>query len=133
MLQIAWHEGYPLSQTLFTSLYIDRLLWPEPQSNDEAHFLRDRAPNSSSPLLGLVLRAYCLGLVKCCDYTIKKLATSDYYEEEDFVTHTYNRNLLTNLADSYVLSVIQEAVAWIQTESAQLFVVSAFSCQLLKR
>jgi hypothetical protein len=28
-LEIMWHAGYPLSQTVFTSLHIDRLLDPQ--------------------------------------------------------------------------------------------------------
>lgn len=28
-LEITWHDGYPLSQTVYTSLHIDRLLSPD--------------------------------------------------------------------------------------------------------
>ena len=40
-----------------------------------------------------VLRAYCLALVKGCDYVIAKITGRDYFEEEDFCTQTYNRVL----------------------------------------
>jgi N-alpha-acetyltransferase 35, NatC auxiliary subunit len=92
--EMAWHTGYPLSQTLFTSIHIDKLLWPEPKSLEEAQFYRDSAPLHKRPQVYLeVLRAYCLALVKCCDFVIAKITSRDYVEEEDFCTQTYNRSL----------------------------------------
>jgi hypothetical protein len=76
-LQVAWHKGHPLSQTLFTSIYLDRLLWPVPRTMEDARF--DRVP-SDSPLVSLVLRAYCLALVKACDLVHARVATEYYYE-----------------------------------------------------
>lgn len=92
--EMAWHTGYPLSQTLFTSVYIDKLLWPEPQTLEQAQFFRGPVPESRrpGPLLEM-LRAYCLGVVKCCDFVIAKITAGNYFEEEDFSTHTYHRTL----------------------------------------
>lgn len=77
---MAWHMGHPLSQTLLTSLYIDKLLWPVPRTVDEARF--DRANNGKvqSPLVHLVLRAYCLAVAKACDFVHARI-TSEYYHE----------------------------------------------------
>lgn len=77
ILQVAWHKGHPLSQTLFTSIYLDRLLWPVPRTIEDARF--DRVP-SDSPMISLVLRAYCLALVKACDLVHARVATEYYYE-----------------------------------------------------
>ncbi|KAL6172532.1 N-alpha-acetyltransferase [Exserohilum turcicum] len=95
--EMAWHTGYPLSQTLFTSVYIDKLLWPETKILEDAQFYRgeilhERRPG---PLLE-VLRAYCLALIKGCDFVIAKITGRDYFEEEDFCTHTYNRVLFVS-------------------------------------
>ncbi|CAN9297862.1 unnamed protein product [Alternaria alternata] len=38
--EMAWHTGYPLSQTLFTSVYIDKLLWPQTKILSQAQFFR---------------------------------------------------------------------------------------------
>ncbi|KAH7117610.1 amino-acid N-acetyltransferase-like protein subunit Mak10 [Dendryphion nanum] len=100
--EMAWHTGYPLSQTLFTSVYIDKLLWPEPRggfvSIEQSQFYRGSVPESKRPgLLLEVLRAYCLALVKCCDFVIAKVQGRDYFEEEDFCTHTYNRVLFAQV------------------------------------
>lgn len=110
--EMAWHQGYPLSQTLFTSVYIDKLLWPHPNTLDEAHFYRGKCPSRISPLLE-VLRAYCLGLIKCCDFVIQRVTSRDFFEEEDFSTHTYNRHLLTQFSDRSIEEIIDGALEWL--------------------
>ena len=77
---MAWHMGYPLSQTLFTSFYLDRMLWPEPKSLDDARFERDQLKSSGNELVQVVLRAYCLALVKTCDYVHRTISREHYYE-----------------------------------------------------
>ncbi|KAI2788019.1 hypothetical protein POX_f08402 [Penicillium oxalicum] len=111
--EMAWHMGHPLSQTLFTSIYIDKLLWPTPKTLEEAQF--DRAP-SKYPLVGLVLRAYCLALVKACDYVHARVASEYYYEEEDFVTQLYNRNLLSGFDSSHFYRLLDQAVDWVDAQ-----------------
>ena len=109
--EMAWHTGYPLSQTLFTSVYIDKLLWPETKVFEEAQFYRgdiadDRRPG---PLLE-VLRAYCLAIIKGCDFVIAKITGRDYYEEEDFCTHTYNRVLFVSIPVDVFLRELDAAM-----------------------
>lgn len=77
---MAWHMGHPLSQSLFTSLYLDRLLWPEPKTLERARFDRDWEPGPGNEMLHVVLRAYCLGLIKTCDYVHRRISTEHYYE-----------------------------------------------------
>ena len=77
---MAWHMGYPLAQSLFTSLYIDRLLWPEPKILDQAKFNHDGLAEEENGLRDLVLRAFCLGLIKTCDSVHQRVSTEHYYE-----------------------------------------------------
>lgn len=109
--EMAWHAGYPLSQTLFTSVYMDKLLWPEPKTLEEAQFYRGSVPDGKipGPLLE-VLRAYCLGLVKCCDFVIAKITSRDYFEEEDFSTNTYNRVLFPQVPVDAFLEQMDAAI-----------------------
>ena len=83
---MTWHMGHPLSQSLFTSAYIDRLLWPEPKTLDQAQFQRDKTPGPGNELLHLVLRAYCLGLVKTCDFVRRRIMSEHYYEVSPFLS-----------------------------------------------
>ena len=77
--------GYPLSQTLFTSIHIERLLWPEPKRLAEASFWRSSADaeadaEATSSVLRNVFQPYCLGLVKCCDLVLSMVTSQHYYE-----------------------------------------------------
>ncbi|KAM0276888.1 hypothetical protein ACHAQH_006306 [Verticillium albo-atrum] len=105
--EMAWHVGYPLSQTVFTCAYIESILMPAPSTLDEAHFIRNAAATPPSPM-HTVLRAYCLGLLKACGQVNESIINEHYYEEEDFVTNTYHRNLLDDFSIDSVRQVIQE-------------------------
>ncbi|KAH6642587.1 amino-acid N-acetyltransferas-like protein subunit Mak10 [Boeremia exigua] len=110
--EMAWHTGYPLSQTLFTSVYIDRLLWPEPKTLEQSQFMPngESAHGPSMQALLQVLRAYCLALIKGCDYVIAKITSRDYFEEEDFCTQTYNRVLFVSTPIDVFLRELDAAV-----------------------
>jgi hypothetical protein len=109
--EMAWHSGYPLSQTLFTSVYMDKLLCPETRILEQAQFYRGDISDEQRPgPLLQVLRAYCLALIKGCDYVIAKITGRDYYEEEDFCTHTYNRVLFTSIPIDVFLRELDAAM-----------------------
>ncbi|OKL55867.1 hypothetical protein UA08_08865 [Talaromyces atroroseus] len=135
--EMAWHMGHPLSQTLFTSIYLDKLLWPVPKSFDEYNFHRGDAEarlenERKLPLVHLVLRAYCLGLVKACDLVNKRITHEYFYEvgsnvfvstrngvsdaaqEEDFVPQLYNRSLLSEYDIGPVKKVLDAAVEYLE-------------------
>jgi len=78
-MKVAWLMGYPLSQTLFTSVHIDRLLWPAPKSLEDSSFIRGRSANTLS-LPHQVLRAYCLLLTKTGDFVLGMVTSQHYYE-----------------------------------------------------
>ncbi|KAH0565617.1 hypothetical protein GP486_000975 [Trichoglossum hirsutum] len=116
---MAWHQGNPLSQTLFTSLYIDKLLSASPKALKDAHFTHQCDPaihrkDISMSLLHNVLRAYCLALLKCCDFVHRRIEAEHCYEEEDFVTHLYNRSLLTNIPETELFALLDEALWWLE-------------------
>jgi hypothetical protein len=72
--------GYPLSQTIFTSLYIDRLLMPTPTSLEQTYFDKGGSCSVDEPLTLQVLRAYCLGLIKTCWFVNNRVRSEHYYE-----------------------------------------------------
>lgn len=78
--QMAWHIGHPLSQTIFTSLYIDRLLSPTPFTLENTYFDRSESCSLDEPLTLRILRAYCLGLIKTCWYVNSRVRSEHYYE-----------------------------------------------------
>lgn len=72
--------GHPLSQTLFTCLYLERLLWPEPKTVEEAQFSRRAKDVSENPLVHQVLRAYCIATIKACHFVHRMVTAESYYE-----------------------------------------------------
>lgn len=71
--------GYPLSQTLFTSVHIDRLLWPDPKSVLDSTFMRNFNPSDCS-FSHQVLRVFCLLLIKSCDLVMSMVTSQHFYE-----------------------------------------------------
>ncbi|KAL1602502.1 N-alpha-acetyltransferase, non-catalitic subunit [Paraconiothyrium brasiliense] len=119
--EMAWHTGYPLSQTLFTSVYIDRLLFPEPKTVPQAQFYRGNIADDKRPGTLLdVLRAYCLAVIKGCDYVIAKIMARDYFEEEDFATHTYNRVLFVQVPIDVFLRELDASIEMIEDSDLKI-------------
>lgn len=113
IVQMSWHEGYPLSQTLFTSLHLNNLLSSDNKPLDKL-LLHTSQYDKSEPgytLATKVLRAYCLGIAKSCDLVIREILSEHYYEEEDFVTQTFTRDLLSMINDNDVIRLLAEATA----------------------
>ncbi len=77
---MAWHMGHPLAQTIFTSLYIDKLLSPTPLDIEQTYFDKREGAVSEESLALRVLRAYCLGLIKTCCFVNMRVKEEHYYE-----------------------------------------------------
>lgn len=118
--EMSWHLGYPLSQTLFTSFYVEALSTPDPRSIQEATFIRGGGHDPNEQPMLQVLRAYCLGMLKSCGYVNERIKSEHYYEEEDFVTNTYNRTLLASLPTSAIQDVLLEAMAALKSQRSSI-------------
>ncbi|KAK0344003.1 N-alpha-acetyltransferase, non-catalitic subunit [Friedmanniomyces endolithicus] len=114
-LTAVWHDGYPLSQTIFTSLHVDRLLSPD--NRPPYHlFYGDTAllvMTTEQRLVHIVLRAYCIALVKSCALVLHTIQSQNFYEEEDFVTHLFGRELLPSTGANDAVKLIDEAVKFL--------------------
>lgn len=77
---MSWHMGYPLSQTLFTSVYVEALLMPSPLGIQEAKFVRRVYDDANQQPMLQVLRAYCLGMLKACGYVNERIKSEHFYE-----------------------------------------------------
>ncbi|KAI9730933.1 MAG: hypothetical protein M1818_008007 [Claussenomyces sp. TS43310] len=119
-LEMAWHMGHPLSQTLFTSLYIDEILGSTPDQN-LASQSGGKEWSSEDIALHQILRAYCLGLIKTCWHVNNRVQSEHFYEEEDFVTHTYNRNLLDDVDDEIIFNYLEKARISSSTSTSEIW------------
>lgn len=77
---MAWHMGNRIPQTLFTSIYLNKLLWPIPKTIEEARFDPSEDGAGANPWVHLVLRSYCLALIKSCDFVLARVTSEHYYE-----------------------------------------------------
>lgn len=78
--EMSWHLGYPLSQTVFTSVYVESLLMPNPMGLDQAKFVRHKGSTANEQPMLQVLRAYCLGMLKACGYVNERVRSEHSYE-----------------------------------------------------
>ncbi|KAI0156424.1 Mak10-domain-containing protein [Xylariaceae sp. FL1272] len=108
-LEMAWHLGYPLSQTLLTSVYVEAMMNPHPRTIDEVDFTRGPPDLADSTSLMFVLRAYCAGMLRTCAFVNDIVKEELYYEEEDFVTNTYDRYFLYDIPSNDILDLLNNA------------------------
>ena len=109
--EAAWNRGRTLAQTLFTSVHIDHLLSRSWSSKKTPSF--PPSDKVASDWTHLVLRAYCIGVIISSDITIELITAQTYYEEEDFNTNTYNRDLLKNFSDENTFKLLERAIFWV--------------------
>lgn len=115
-LEITWLDGYPLSQTIFTSLHIDRILSPDRGKDD----LWRGGSNPILPweqrdlLVDNILLAYSIATIKSCQLASFLVQSQTYYEEEDFVTHLFGRELLPEVGSNAALDLMKDALFWIR-------------------
>lgn len=114
-LEIEWLEGYPLSQTVFTCLFVDRLLDP---GNEGTNFREGDDGGSmdgvDDVLTHRILKAYCVAVIKCVDTSMQAVQAQTYYEEEDFVTHLFGRELLPKTTVEDALALLEEAKYYLE-------------------
>ncbi|KAK6004217.1 hypothetical protein QM012_009067 [Aureobasidium pullulans] len=115
--EMAWHQGYALSQTLFTSLHMYSLLTPYYRPLNTIVFNAKRtSPEQPDPLISSVLRAFCLGIIKSCDAVIQEITSEHYYEEEDFVTQTFTQYMLNDVNHEEVIAELHSALDILKTQ-----------------
>jgi N-alpha-acetyltransferase 35, NatC auxiliary subunit len=129
---MAWHQGHPLLQTVFSSIHIDKLLSFEGGSLDDVHFSEsqekiwrsfDEEETINVPaetvIVALILRAYCIGTIVTCQDVIHRVTSGNpiYYEDEDISTNTFGRDLFTrydrDFVHAEVIEMLHEANVWI--------------------
>jgi hypothetical protein len=105
-------------------------------------------------MVHIVFRAYCLSLIKTCDFVHKKIVRETYYEvgltlphhlpmnivvkpviqEEDFVSNLYNRKLFSDLDIGQFNSFLDEAIQFVHDDkSLTVELRKAILCRLAFR
>lgn len=110
-----WHAGNLLSHTVFTLLYVHRLA----ETEFDLVSSPSRKNDQSRPmeLIYIVLRAYVMGLLKCCDLTWRELSKGGVQDAEDWQSEKCDVSLLEGVSTDYILSKLEEASNWLLNTS----------------
>ncbi|KAG9681025.1 Mak10-domain-containing protein, partial [Aureobasidium melanogenum] len=132
--EMAWHQGYALSQTLFTSLHMYSLLTPYYRPLNAIVFNPKRtSPEQPDSLISSVLRAFCLGIIKSCDAVVQEITSEHYYEEEDFVTQTFTQYMLNDVTHEDVIDELHNALDVLKTQDVSQDIKEALQQRLQLR
>ncbi|KAI6095245.1 Mak10 subunit, NatC N-terminal acetyltransferase-domain-containing protein [Pisolithus croceorrhizus] len=115
ILQMAWHTGYTLSQTVFSFLYVRALPDIDPDIISPHHHDPDRT--RPVELISVVLRASVLGLLKCCDLAWRELVKGNVYDCEDWQSDKCDVPMSEAYPVSGILGILDEACVWIRNSS----------------
>lgn len=133
-LEIAWIEGYPLSQTVFTSLHFDRLISPD---NRYPYTLNYGEPADLSTdeacLTHLVIKAYCVCLAKCAAQALLVVGQQHHFDEEDFISHLFGRELVPRLSEDDAKALLDDAIRWVVESNLPQDVKAALENRLQAR
>jgi hypothetical protein len=133
-LEIAWLEGYPLSQTVFTSLHLDRLLSPDNRYPYNLLYgeQADLSTNEAC-LTHVVIKAYSIALAKCCAQVLITVQSQNFYDEEDFVTHLFGQELLPRMSEEDVKAMLDDAIRWVVNSNLSQDIKHALEVRLQGR
>ncbi|KAI9669997.1 MAG: hypothetical protein M1831_007033 [Alyxoria varia] len=110
--EMAWLRGWSLSQTLLLNVYIDALLVRPREKTSLPEFPGAR---EDCPWLHLVLKAYCVGAIIGADMINEFAISQGLHEDEDFITPTYGRDLLSDVSDVDWDGIISEALRYLES------------------
>ena len=114
--QMAWHQGYALSQNVFSSLHIDNLLSAKRDAGQWPAFVNPDTGAAPNEMAQRVLGAFCVSVIKSIDISAEIVGTQHYYEEEDFNTQTFGRDLLTDLNDYDYFTMVEDTYTWLKSQ-----------------
>ena len=126
--EAAWLHGFALSQTVLTSQHIqhclDSKLWDE--EGLPPHFDPSSHLQKPSKWTHVVLRLFCMAFIVTCDMAMELITQQGYYEEEDFITQTYSKDLLTKLSDQQMVAELDSSAILLNQQNQGTFVLEVF-------
>ncbi|CAG8530810.1 20672_t:CDS:10, partial [Racocetra persica] len=116
--EMTWHTGHSLSQTLFTCMYLHYVpeLVPElfSSTTDASNDITDQNTEAPIEFVILVLKAYVMGTVKCCQLVLDEMSKGNVYEEEDFATNKYGISIYEDFPESQAIKLLDDAETWLE-------------------
>ncbi|KAG6852706.1 hypothetical protein C0991_009691 [Blastosporella zonata] len=100
--EIEWHSGNPLCHSVLTMLYIHAMPGIDPEyvtSQDLASFDSSRPPD----LVFLILRAWVMGMLKCCDLSWRELSKGGIQDADVFSNPMEFQNLIDRAREHLII------------------------------
>ncbi|KAG0204115.1 hypothetical protein BGX33_008698 [Mortierella sp. NVP41] len=119
--QMTWLSGHALSQTLFTSCHILRLLEID-QDDGKSSGTNNSSSDTSEPpkeFLTSVLKSCVLAIAKSCALIWSEMRKGQVYEEEDFLTNTFGVSMYENIPTATLIAMLDQAEYWMESEGTQ--------------
>ncbi|KAI0713691.1 Mak10 subunit, NatC N-terminal acetyltransferase-domain-containing protein [Earliella scabrosa] len=110
-LQMEWHAGKTLSQSVFTILFVHHLpdINPEYLAPEE-----DADPARPRWLVTVVVRAGVLGMLKCCDLAWRELSKNRVHDIEDWQGEKCDVSLLEGINAEIIVNMLDAACEWVR-------------------
>ncbi|KAF9904521.1 hypothetical protein EC991_002629 [Linnemannia zychae] len=122
--QMTWLSGHALSQTLFTSCHILRLLEIEQEDSESLSAMINDETNkeTSEPPRGFlvaVLKSCVLAVAKSCALIWSEMRKGQVYEEEDFMTNKFGVSMFEDIPTASLIAMLDQAEYWMENEGTQ--------------
>lgn len=117
--QMTWLSGHALSQTLFTSCHILRLLEINEDDDEEPSGLTKDASQPPREFLIAVLKSCVLAIAKSCSLIWSEMRKGQVYEEEDFMTNKFGVSMFEDIPTASLVAMLDQAEYWMETEGTQ--------------
>ncbi|KAF9127661.1 hypothetical protein BGW39_005697 [Mortierella sp. 14UC] len=122
--QMTWLSGHALSQTLFTSCHILRLLEINQDDSESlsAKINNDTSEGSSEPpreFLVAVLKSCVLAIAKSSALIWSEMRKGQVYEEEDFMTNKFGVSMFEDIPTASLIAMLDQAEYWMESEGTQ--------------
>lgn len=117
---MTWLSGHALSQTLFTSCHILRLL----EINQEDDNGKSSGPHQDPTqppreFLVAVLKSCVLAIAKSCALIWSEMRKGQVYEEEDFMTNKFGVSMFEDIPTASLVAMLDQAEYWMESEGQQ--------------
>ncbi|KAG0293980.1 hypothetical protein BGZ96_001964 [Linnemannia gamsii] len=118
--QMTWLSGHALSQTLFTSCHILRLLEINQEDDDgESSGLHQDPTQPPRDFLVAVLKSCVLAIAKSCALIWSEMRKGQVYEEEDFMTNKFGVSMFEDIPTASLVAMLDQAEYWMESEGQQ--------------
>ncbi|CAE7104700.1 unnamed protein product [Rhizoctonia solani] len=112
--EMGWHNGYALSQTLYTSLYIHQIAHVSNHGALPQYFPAWRQdPARPMALVSVVLQAGLMAIVKTCDWVWRELTGGNVFDLEDFNADKADISLFEGIQVPTVIAELDKALTWL--------------------